>query len=185
MKKLFIILIVLALVSSLTIGCAKNKEQQNTAHEPEQPQQQEVQFVEKQIVLFFPDKGNNFLLHEFRKVTVNKDISGENLAKIVLEELVKGTDNTELKSIIPRSTKILSIKLENSVATIDFSEEFAADNYTNKEKLLQVFSVVNSISELGIQKISITVKGKPINEYYTFLKQQMPFSRNDDLIPSK
>lgn len=187
MKKLFIVVLSITLALSLVAGCTKDKiQEENIPQNIEQQQgEQESLYEEKELVLFFPDKGNNFLLHEFRKVTVKKDASKEDLIKIALEELIRGTDNNELKSIIPRETSILTVKAEDSNAIVELTEDFLVDTYTQKEKLLEVFSVVNSITELGIEKITILVKGTPISEYYPFLGQEVSLSRNDDLIPSK
>jgi len=51
--------------------------------------------------------------------------------------------------------------------------------------LLQVYSTVNSISELDIKNVNILIENNLIQEYYTSLKEEMPFIRNDELIPSK
>ncbi len=185
MKKVLIFVISIALIASFAVGCSRNAEQPEPSQNNEEQQEQQPQFVEREIVLFYPDGGNNFLLHEFRKVTVKEDIAVEDMVRIVLGELVKGTDNSELKSIVPRETEILSVKLDDDEVTIEFSEEFLAMDYSNKEKKLQTYSVVNSLSELGIKKVNILVKGNPIEEYYTVLADEMPFSRNDELMPSK
>lgn len=185
MKKLLFILISLLLIIGLIAGCSKTAQQQDTPQTAEEQQEQQPQFVEKEIVLFYPDAGNNYLLHEFRKITVNQDIAGEDMVKLVLEELVKGTDNSELKPIIPRDAKILTVELDDPTVTVDFSKNFLAMDYSAKEKQMQVYSVVNTLSELDIEKVNILIEGKAIEEYYTSLKEEMPFIRDDELFPSK
>lgn len=185
MKKLIILAIAVVLIFTLFTGCTKKKEPVETPQEPEKPQEQQTQYEEKEILLFYPDQNSRFLLHEFRKVTVDKDIELKELAQMVLEELIKGTDNSELKSIVPRDAKVLSLDLKGTTATVDLSEEFAIGKYSKKEKLLEVFSVVNTLTELGIEEVNILINGNPVTDYYTSLNLEMPFVRNDELIPSK
>jgi spore germination protein GerM len=184
MKKLLSITIIVLLMLTIFTGCSKKDLPGDLPDQPD-PQVEQPQFEEKEIVLFFPDMGNNYLLPEFRTVVLEKDISNEDMARIIIEELIKGTDNDQLKSIVPAGVRILDLLVADDTAVLDLSEEFIASDYNNKEKLLEIFAVVNTLSEIGIEEVNITIAGKPIDNYYTALEFEAPFVRNDDLMPSK
>lgn len=185
MKKYVLLFLVLVIVLTLPAGCKKNEPQPDPKPQEEQPAEQPPAKVEKEVLLFYPDKDNNFLLPEFRKIMVEETATQQEMAEMVLMELIRGTSNNMLKSITSDDTKILSLKLHGSTATIDFSKEFLNDAYSRREKLLQVFSVVNTLSELDIEEVFILIEGEPVTDYYTSLEADMPFIRNDELIPSK
>jgi spore germination protein GerM len=184
MKKLVSIIMIVILILTIFVGCSKKEEPKDTPGQTEQPPEQ-PQFEEEEIVLFFPDMGNNYLLPEFRTVVLEKDISDEDMARIIIEELINGTDNDQLRSIIPAGVRILDMMVVDDTAVLDLSEEFIASDYNKKERLLEVFAVVNTLSEMGIEEVNITIAGKPIEDYYTALGFDAPFVRNDDLMPSK
>jgi len=81
MKKLLVIVICLILIAGFAVGCSKNTQQPDTPQDTTEQQEQPPQFEEKEIVLFYPDTGNNFLLHEFRKITVVENISEEDMVR--------------------------------------------------------------------------------------------------------
>lgn len=185
MKRLLIIVVILSLVFTLSVGCKKKEEPVQPPEEQENPQEVESTFEEREVILFYPDQNYNFLLPEFRKVTAKKDIETEDLATLVIEELILGTENSQLKSMVPRDAKLVSVAVSGESAELDFSEAFIVKSYTKREKLLQVFSVVNTLSELGLEEIAIFVDGEPLSDIYTSIEYGMPYLRNDDLMPSK
>ncbi len=185
MKKYILLFLVLVLILALPVGCKKDEPQPDPEPRQEQPEEEPPAEVEKEVLLFYPDKGNNFLLPEFRKITVDETAAPQEMAEMVIKELIKGTTNNMLKSVISDNTDILSLRLHGSTATIDFSKEFLNNSYSSREKLLQVFSVVNTLSELDIEEVFILIEGEPVTDHYTSLEADMPFIRNDELIPSK
>lgn len=186
MKKIIALCILFTLILAIPTGCKKT-EPRPADPDPltESPLEQQPVLIEKGILLFFPDRDGNFLLHEFRKITVKSDIELEDMAKLVLKELIKGTDDEMRKPIIDQKTDILSLKIHGTVTTVDLSGEFIAEGYSDIEKLLQVYSVVNTLSELGLSDVFLLVEGEPITEVYTALGHELPFVRNDDLTPGK
>lgn len=184
MKKYIVFLLLMTLII-LPVGCKKEDPPADPEPGEEQSQQQQPELVEKEILLFYPDMDGNFLLPEFRKVVVEENIGPNEVAEVVLSELITGTENEMLDSIIPAHTEVLSFGLDGSTITVDFSEDFIVNGYSNREKVLQVYSVVNTLSELGIEEANLFVEGEPLTDYYTSLATEMPFVRNDELIPSK
>ena len=185
MKKYILLFLVLVLILALPAGCKKDEPQPDPEPRQEQPEEEPPAEVEKEVLLFYPDKGNNFLLPEFRKIMVDETVAPQEMAEMVIKELIRGSTNNMLKSMISDDTEILSLRLHGSTATVDFSKEFLNSGYSGREKLLQVFSVVNTLSELGIEEVFILIESEPLTDHYRSLEADMPFIRNDELIPSK
>lgn len=185
MKKYIILVLALALLLTLSAACKKEEPAPDPGPAEEQPSEQPPASVEKEILLFFPDKGSNFLLPEFRKIIVADNAATDLIAEMVLEELIKGPSNDMLKFVTGKNTNILSLKVHGGTATVDFSKEFVNSGLSSKEKLLQVYSVVNTLSELDIEEVFILIEGDPVTDFYASLEAEMPFVRDDELIPSK
>jgi len=65
------------------------------------------------------------------------------------------------KSLLPEDTKVLNIKLDNSILTIDFSKEFNNIKENNEKKVIEALTyTLTSIN--GIDKIEIYVDGKKL-----------------------
>jgi spore germination protein GerM len=185
MKKYIALFLLIILIVALPVGCKKDESQPDPDPIQEQPKEQPPVLVEKEILLLYPDRDNNFLLPEFRKITAVEETELEEMVELVLEELIKGPSNEMLKSMIDRDTEVLSVKIHGTTATVDLSEVFIDKGHNGREKLFQVFSVVNTLSELGLVEVFLLVEGSPITDHYTALDHGMPFIRNDELIPSK
>lgn len=67
------------------------------------------------------------------------------------------------KPIIPENTKIIDLKLDNEILTINFSKEFLTVNETNEELMLE--ALIYSLTELKeIKKIKILVENIPFTK---------------------
>lgn len=67
------------------------------------------------------------------------------------------------KPIIPENTKIIDLKLDNEILTINFSKEFLTVNETNEELMLE--ALIYSLTELKeIKKIKIFVENIPFTK---------------------
>lgn len=67
------------------------------------------------------------------------------------------------KAIIPSNTKVLDLKLENEILTINFSKELLNVNKDNEEKMLE--AIIYSLTELSeIKKICILVEGEILSK---------------------
>lgn len=185
MRRYIALCLFLVITVTLPMGCKKEDPQIDPEPPADESIEEQPTFVEKEILLFYPDKDNNFLLHEFRKVTIREDAELQEIAELALTELIKGSSNEMMRSIIERNTKVLSFRLHGTTATVDLSEDFIKNDYNNRERLFQVFSLVNTLAELGLEDVFLLVEGTPVTDYYTALDYNLPFIRNDELIPSK
>lgn len=134
-------------------------------------------------VYYLKDNGEEaYLVREVH--TVPKT---EGVARAALNELISGTPVTEgAFKVLPAGTKILGLKIENGLATVDFSKEVLKANVGAAGEMLGIDSIVNTLTEFPtIQKVSFTVEGSAENGMdwwgHVGLYQQ-PFSRNLSMV---
>lgn len=109
--------------------------------------------------LYFLEEQSNEIVAETREVEVQENIL---TAKVAIQELLEGPKKEELKSIIPKDTKLLDTKVEDSLAKVNFSKEFL-DLSDTSDKSLAIISVVNTLTDLpGIDKVNIMIEGKDL-----------------------
>lgn len=86
--------------------------------------------------------------------------------KEIIEALTKNTKKSSyirdgFKPIIPEGTKILDLKLEENILTINFSKELL--NVVNCDEQKMIEAIIYSLTEIkDIKKIKILVEGKPL-----------------------
>lgn len=86
--------------------------------------------------------------------------------KEIIEALTKNTKKSSyirdgFKPIIPESTKILDLKLEENILTINFSKELLNVVHCDEQKMIE--AIIYSLTEIkDIKKIKILVEGKPL-----------------------
>jgi hypothetical protein len=104
-------------------------------------------------------------------------------AKAALNELIKGNPVTpDAARVLPADTKILGIKVEQGLATVDFSPEVLKANVGSSGEALGITSIVNTLTEFPtIQEVSFTVDGqveKGIDWWGHVGLYQQPFKRD-------
>ena len=86
--------------------------------------------------------------------------------KEMIEALTKNTKKSSyirdgFKPIIPDGTKILDLKLEENILTINFSKELLNIVHCDEQKMIE--AIIYSLTEIkDIKKIKILVEGKPL-----------------------
>lgn len=135
---------------------------------------------EKQINLYFPQKDNMYLQAERRVLTVGRD---KPLAEYVMEELLKSTQNEELKASVPEGTKLLSAVVRNGVCTVDLSGEFVENRPRSaSEQRLTVYSIVNSLTNLeNTEKVIFRIDGMKA-EGYEYIDIGDTFSAFEEIV---
>jgi spore germination protein GerM len=107
----------------------------------------------------------------------------DGIARAALNELISGTPTTEdAYRVLPSGTKILGIKIENGLATVEFSKEVLSANVGAEGEGLGIDSIVNTLTEFPtIQQVAFTVEGSAENgmEWWGHVGlYEQPFSRN-------
>ncbi len=105
---------------------------------------------------------------------VKRSISGDDLYKISLEELIRGPKNrSEGIAVLPKTTKILSVEKKENLLIVNFSKEIILDasQICGSSKVehfvsiaieeLALGSIVNTLTEFPeIKTVRILVEGK-------------------------
>ena len=145
-----LLLIIIIVISVLTTKESKVESIENT------------EIIENQntkIVLYYSDCEKGELVKEYRNVDV-ENIKND-MPLTIINELLKGPQNTELVQTIPNETKVNSISIEKNKIIIDFSKEFKENAEDELKNLHKIYSVVNSLTEITeINEVEIRVEGE-------------------------
>jgi spore germination protein GerM len=199
-KRIALVLVVLMVVSALLSGCslldkvASLKQGFNKAEKKQDPNPAGPTVVieapknatptvtgdSKKITLYFADATGQKLVAEERVVP---KVTG--IARLCMEELVKGPTQADLKATLPASTKVLDINVRpDGLAIVDFSGSLIKDlpASATAEKLA-VYSIVNTLTQFPtVQKVELRVDGKKVDTLLGYVKVSTALSRNTSLI---
>ena len=133
-----------------------------------------------ELTLYFASADGMSLVPENRKVYYSRNVSIE---KLVIEQLLKGPDDSRLLSALPAGTKLNSISIsENGVciANFDASVETTIAGVTENVTL---YSIVDSLTELdSIKQVQILVNGETPHISNVDVDLSTAVSRNDTII---
>lgn len=136
---------------------------------------------EVNICLFFPHKEADKLVEEIRKV----NLENKKLEAVVIEELLRGSRNSNLRSVIPNGTRMLSIHLQGSVAYVNFNKALINERMDENEEVLLIYSIVNSLTAIeNIEKVQILIEGEK-REKYNKHKLNEPIGFSDILLETQ
>lgn len=76
--------------------------------------------------------------------------------------MINGVPTTPgASTVIPLGTKVLGLKVDKGLATVDFSREVLKANVGSAGEALGIQSIVNTLTEFpGIDRVAFTVEGK-------------------------
>jgi germination protein M len=112
----------------------------------------------KKINLYFTNQNNSKILQETREIFAEKD---DNLAAILINELLKGPVSSDLKNVIPKETQLLGVKTEDSLVTVNFSKEYY--NTDSVGEIIARHSVGSTLFGLpNIEEVQILVEGQEL-----------------------
>jgi spore germination protein GerM len=131
------------------------------------------------INVYYLDSMGEFLVGEARTVSL------ENKYIDALYELMKLPVDSSLYRLVPDSTKINSVIVEDGLAKVDLSKEFVEDRITSDtEDNLLIYSVVNTLTEFEeVNSVSFFIDGEKLNTLGQ-LDVSAPLFRRSDLIKS-
>ncbi len=137
--------------------------------------------VKRDITLYFSkvlNDGNLYLVKEERIATAEEDIPVE---EVIVSELIKGSGEDN-KSYIPSDLRVRTVKRENFICFIDLDEKFLEGNLTEREQKIRVYSLVNSLTELGnVDKVQILINAKK-TKGFDYIDISKPLKRNESIV---
>ena len=161
LKRIIIIFIVIVLViGTITIICKlikKDKTVQTVEYVPEEEISEEQ--IRKTIISLFFKSGDN-LVPEARSIDAKELLS--NPYETILNLLIAGPKNTNLKATIPVETKIIGIKKEKDILILDLSKDFIEKHVGGeKEEKITIESILNTLTQFTeINGIKILINGE-------------------------
>lgn len=135
----------------------------------------------EQVILYFSDKQELFLIPEKRNIEVKQSKSIENQ---IVEQLIEGPKLEGYYNTIPQETKIRNIKTEDGICYVDLSNEFISKHSGGtSSEIFTIYSIVNSLTELdNVNKVQFLIEGKKIEAYKGNFGISKPLDRNEDII---
>ena len=136
--------------------------------------------TQTEITVYFPDANAEKLIAVKRQIPAN-----DNKYVNAINELITGPANdSEGFTIMPKGTKVLSVNVNNNIATVDFSKEFQ-NNFTGGStgEIMLVGSIVDTLTNFKeIKSVRFTLEGQPLDILGGHLDLTEPVSRMNDLL---
>ena len=134
------------------------------------------------VKVYYPNDEGERLVAVSRKVKLSDRADKYTAA---LKSLMEGTKEKGQSTIIPRQTKIRSVKVKDGVATVDFSGDILkhfVGGSTGEEML--VGSVVNTLTEFPeVTSVQILIDGKPVESLAGHMDLTVPIKRMESILP--
>lgn len=157
---LFVVLVGIAIFNNIEI---KDNNEANTVLEyvPEQEISDEQNRMTI-VTLYFVNNKTGEIVPEARNIDAKELI--ENPYEKVINFLIEGSEDENLKNTIPEGTVLNLTTLNGEEIEIDFNENFAKDCDENPEMFKnRVYSVVDTLLEFkDISSVKILINGEPI-----------------------
>ncbi|NLB88106.1 MAG: GerMN domain-containing protein, partial [Syntrophomonadaceae bacterium] len=163
--------------------CEKNKAENNPNKPPLTPTQQK-ETVNEEITLYFGDDQAEYLIPEQRIVQVEKNASDEKLVKVIIDELIAGPKDQSLRPTIPPEPRLLSVEINNKIATLNFKEEIRTKHWGGSAgETMTITSIVNTVTELNsIEKVQILIEGEVQDSLIGHWYIGEPIERSEEII---
>ena len=139
------------------------------------------------IKVYYPDEQGMKLIADKRTVTLD----GQEKYTAAMESLLEGTKEKGQTNIIPKQTKLRSVKVENGTATVDFTGDLRKDfvggstgeTLFRSLRLMLVGSVVDTLTEFPeVKKVQILIDGKKVESLSGHMDLSQPMGRMADLL---
>ncbi|OKZ65648.1 MAG: hypothetical protein BHW02_03885 [Clostridium sp. 28_12] len=173
-KKIIIAIISLLIIGGLiifiykNISIEKNKEDEYQDYTPQQEISDE-QNRQTKVTLYFENSETGELESEIRLIDANTLIKEPE--KEIINLLIKGPQSSNLKKLIPDGTVVYDVKVKNSCAEINVSNQFLEFG-DEKNKLKIINSIVNTLTNLKeINSIKFLINGETNEKFAdTYIK---------------
>lgn len=138
--------------------------------------------VKRNVTLYFSNQEATAVVPETRTITVPGNMSQAAYIKTIVNELIKGPRNNELRRTIPSEATVRSVVVKGSTAYVDFSSEMHSKHSGGAAgESMTINSIVNTLTEVeNITKVQITVEGNPLSIEHVVMDK--PMSRNASII---
>ena len=161
-----VLIILLGFIVYKNISIEKNDNNQYQDYTPQEEISDE-QTRQTKVILYFKNIETGELDTETRLIDASLLIN--NPEKEIVNLLIKGPQSSNLEKLIPEGTVVHDIKITNSCAEINLSNEFLEFG-DEKNKLKIINSIVNTLTNLKeINSVKFLINGEnneKLNEVY-------------------
>lgn len=118
----------------------------------------------RQVKLYFADSNAKALVPETRTIKITDQ---QPIEQYLINELIKGTKDKKMKSLLSKKTVLVSVDVEENICYLNFKSNFLADNKGSEEhEELVIYSIVNSLTELQtIARVQFYMDGKRVENF--------------------
>ena len=133
-------------------------------------------YREAVIALYFANEAMDGLVKVERTVVYR---SSSSMERIVVEQLLRGPEDSGAKASLPNTASLLSINVRDGVCYVNFDSKFITEVLGSSD-YVPVYSVVNSLTELpNVDKVQISINGSSETGFQRdILSFAIPFTRN-------
>lgn len=136
-------------------------------------------YEEVKLKLYFANEAGDQLIAANRTKEYNTNIF---LAKLIVEELIKGPSVEGLYPTINPSTKVASVTVRDGVCYVNLDETFLTQPY-NVTADATIYSITNSLVELSdVNRVQISINGDNSGTYREKYNMTTYFERNLDIV---
>lgn len=167
--------LLLALLFVPLAACTTNPKPPAKSNQlPANPPEQKVK-----VTLYF-DAGDAYLGKVVREVPLN----GKSVAERIVEELIAGPTEPGFHKTIPDGTKLLSLKVEDGIAYVNFSKEIQTNHWGGSAgENITAYSIVNSLTELPeIKKVQFLLEGEKVESIWGHGYTLEPLARDTGMV---
>lgn len=185
MRRLYLVLFSLLLVF-LVSGCTRGRtlelERQvaDLQGQLAAAQQKLQATAERTVALYFIKETPNdfYLAPELRRLDATQCTPER-----VLQELIAGPKDPSLKPVLPQNVRVLRIKVEKGLATVDFGQEITRLSVGSRGEVLVLAAIANTLTKLPeIERVQILVEGRKVDSLAGHVDITQPLGRNEEVL---
>lgn len=127
------------------------------------------------LQLYFANPEGDGLVLTEQEVDYSSNISKE---KLIMENLLAGPTDKNVRATIPAGTKLVSVATTNGTCFVTLDSGFLNQNYEIQEAIV-IYSIVNSLSEVStVSRVQISINGETNGVYRNSFPLNQLYERN-------
>jgi len=155
----------------------ESREENQEEAESTEPEEETEAVSDEEITIniYYTDSIGEYLIGEART------LSGSGKYVDAIFEMMKDPVDSSLNKLIPETTRINGVKVEEGIAEVDLSQEFIDDRYISDViDMLLVYSIVNTLTGFKeINSVEFFIDGEKLNSLGQFDLEEPIFRRSD------
>lgn len=149
---------------------------------PPDAEQAAAKREKREVVLYFSDANERFLVPEKRLVPKGKDAAAQ--AREIVLALIEGPKLGTIRTV-PAGSKLQGVRIADGTAVLNFDNAFIEQHPGGTaSEVATVYSLANTLSQNlpEIRRVRIQVGGKDVSTIKGHVNLREPISPNKDLI---